>query len=271
MRHALSIASESKVLGNHPRMTFRAGVYAYEIASDGKQNSYRVTNGKETISETILYAFGNAHVAQTYVYRRNGKLYEGRVSYYAAIDGLDWTIGDVLNPPPSLEEAAGRDISGDEARNCFSCHGTAAVISTRLQLDRLIPGVTCEACHGPGGATPPSCSSHPERAWTFATPKNLMQKPFAGILRGLPSGVDTVAMMPDLGASTTSDFSRIACSTAVGTIPKMRGLLVLLATTPRGFETRGQFIRFQLHHVPCDARRGTVSGAEKLRNGQQTG
>jgi len=84
-----------------------------------------VTNGKETISEPILYAFGNAHVAQTYVYRRNGKLYEGRVSYYAAIDGLDWTIGDVLHPPPSLEEAAGRDISGDEA-------GTASVATVLL-------------------------------------------------------------------------------------------------------------------------------------------
>jgi hypothetical protein len=100
------------------------------MLSDGQQNSYRVTDGKETIRAPILYAFGNAHVAQTYVYRRNGKLYEGRVSYYTAIDGLDWTIGDVLHVPPSLEEAAGRDISGDEARNCFSCHGTAAVVNS---------------------------------------------------------------------------------------------------------------------------------------------
>jgi hypothetical protein len=87
-------------------MTFRAGAYYYEIVSEGQENSYCVTDGKETISEPILYAFGNAQVAQTYVYRRNGKLHEGRVSYYTAIDGLDWTIGDALNPAPSLEEAA---------------------------------------------------------------------------------------------------------------------------------------------------------------------
>lgn len=119
MGHALSIAAESAVLRSHPRMTFRAGAYSYEIVNDGQENSYRVTDGKETLR--VLYALGNAHVAQTYVYRRNGRLYEGRVSYYTGIDGLDWTIGDVLNPAPSLEEAAGRDISGDEARNCFSC------------------------------------------------------------------------------------------------------------------------------------------------------
>ena len=113
-------------------MTFQAGRFSYQIVSDGQQSIYRVTDGKETLSESILYAFGNAHVAQTYVFRRGGRLYESRVSYYTAIDGLDWTIGDILNPPPSLEEAAGRDIDGDEARNCFSCRATAALVNGKL-------------------------------------------------------------------------------------------------------------------------------------------
>lgn len=207
MRHALSAASESDVLRTHPRMTFRAGAYSYEIVSDGQQNMYCVTDGRETISEPILYAFGNAHVAQTYVYRRNGKLYEGRVSYYTAIDGLDWTIGDVLNPPPSLEEAAGRDISGDEARNCFSCHGTAAVVNTKLQLDRLIPGVTCESCHGPGGShTSIMLSASGEDVHIF-NPKKLdaetLSQEFCGACH---RGVDTVAMMPDLGGTNNVRF-----------------------------------------------------------------
>ena len=38
----------------------------------------------------------------------------------------------------------------DEARNCFSCHGTGSAFGNQLQLERLVPGVTCEACHGPG-------------------------------------------------------------------------------------------------------------------------
>jgi len=207
MGHALSIAADSEVLRTHPRMTFRAGAYSYEIVGDGRQNSYRVTDGKETISEPILYAFGNAHVAQTYVYRRNGKLYEGRVSYYSAIDGLDWTMGDALNPPPSLEEAAGRDINSDEARNCFSCHGTAAVANTKLQLDRLIPGVTCEACHGPGGRHATAMLLDPGESMYIFNPKALdaesLSQEFCGACH---RGVDTVAMMPDLGGINNVRF-----------------------------------------------------------------
>ena len=143
-------------------MTFRAGQFSYEIVSDGTQSVYRVSDGKETLSEPILYAFGNAHVAQTFVFRHGGKLFEGRVSYYAALDGLDWTVGDALHPPPNPEEAAGRDIDSDEARNCFSCHGTAAVVDAKLQLQHMVPGVTCEACHGPGGSHIPARLVAPE-------------------------------------------------------------------------------------------------------------
>jgi hypothetical protein len=207
MGHALSIAAESDVLRTHPRMTFQVGAFSYEIISDGQQNSYRVTDGKETISEPILYAFGNAHVAQTYVYRRNGKLYEGRVSYYTAIDGLDWTIGDVLNPPPSLEEAAGRDINSDEARNCFSCHGTATVVNTKLQLDLLVPGVTCEACHGPGGRHAAAMLFAPGESMYIFNPKALdaesLSQEFCGACH---RGVDTVPMMPDLGGINNVRF-----------------------------------------------------------------
>ena len=221
MGHALRIAAESDVLRSHARMTFRAGAYSYEIVSDGRQNRYRVTDGKETISEPILYAFGDAHVAQTYVYRRNGKLYEGRVSYYTAIDGLDWTIGDVLNPPPSLEEAAGRDISGDEARNCFSCHGTAAVVNTKLQLDRLIPGVTCETCHGPGGSHAAVMLFAPGESMYIFNPKTLdaesLSQEFCGACH---RGVDTVAMMPDLGGINNVRFQPYRLFNSRGHDPK---------------------------------------------------
>jgi len=117
----------------------QSGIYSYEIVTEGTQPIYRVTDGKETLSEPILYAFGNARIAQTYIFRHNGRLQEGRVSYYKAIDALDWTIGDALNPPPSVQEAAGRDIDSAEARNCFSCHSTASAFDDRLQLDRMVP------------------------------------------------------------------------------------------------------------------------------------
>src|SRR5207248_10229632 len=78
MARALRNAAESKVLQSHPRMTIRVAQYLYEISSNGKQSFYSVTDGKQTIKEPILFAFGDGYVAQTYVLLRGDKLYEGR-------------------------------------------------------------------------------------------------------------------------------------------------------------------------------------------------
>src|SRR5438552_8322106 len=45
MGHALQRPTESPVLRSHPRMTFQAGQFSYEIVSDGQQSIYRVTDG----------------------------------------------------------------------------------------------------------------------------------------------------------------------------------------------------------------------------------
>ncbi len=200
MSRALSTAADSRILQSHPTMTFRAGSYTYEIASDGQQANYRVTDGKQTISERIPYVFGAGNIAQTYVLLHNGRLYEGRASYYTGIDGLDWTVGDALNPPPSLQEAFGRDITSDEARNCFSCHSTAAVVDNRLELDRMVPGVGCESCHGPGGQHVATMAAGRKDPKYIFNPKALdpdtLSQEFCGSCH---RSADTVGMMPDLG------------------------------------------------------------------------
>jgi hypothetical protein len=266
MEHALSVASDSDVLRTHPRMTFRVGAYSYEIVSDGQQNSYRVTDGKETINEPILYAFGNAHVAQTYVYRRNGKLYEGRVSYYTAIDGLDWTIGDVLNPPPSLEEAAGRDINSDEARNCFSCHGTAAVVNAKLHLDRLIPGVTCEACHGPGGHHAAAMLFAPGESLYIFNPKALdaesLSQEFCGACH---RGVDTVAMMPDLGGINNVRFQPYRLFNSRGHDPKDPHLACTACHDPHANLKREDAV-YDAQCTACHAARGAEKSVGEQNN-----
>ena len=150
MGKALQPADTSDVLRSFPRLTFRASGYSYEITRRGDQSIYAVTDGVSTFSEPILYSFGQGKAGQTYVFRHNGSLYESRVSFYRELKGLDWTMGYQSLPPGSLDAAAGRAISLDESRDCFTCHGTAAVNGFQLQLDHLIPGVTCEACHGPG-------------------------------------------------------------------------------------------------------------------------
>src|SRR5437879_2492950 len=202
-------------------MTFRAGGFSYEIVSDSRQSVYRVTDGKEILDEPILYAFGDAHVAQTYVFRHGGKLFEGRVSYYAAIDGLDWTVGDALHSPPSLKEAAGRDIDSDEARNCFSCHGTAALANGKLQLDNLIPGVSCEACHGPGEKHATAKLLETGADSVIFNPKTLdseaLSQEFCGACH---RGVDAVAMMPDLGGLNNVRFQPYRLFNSRGHDPK---------------------------------------------------
>jgi len=150
MGHALETVAEARVLRTHPQLTFRLGPYSYQITRQGQQSFYSVTDGINTINEPILYSFGQGKAGQTYLLQRGGAYYESRVSFYKEIDGLDITLGYPRSIPASLDEAFGRRISMDEARNCFACHSTAAVSGRDLQLDHLVPGVRCEACHGPG-------------------------------------------------------------------------------------------------------------------------
>jgi hypothetical protein len=80
----------------------------------------------------------------------NGSFYESRVSFYEAIQGLDITIGTHWATPTTIEEAAGRRMSASGARDCFGCHSTGGATDSGLMTERVIPGVNCESCHGPG-------------------------------------------------------------------------------------------------------------------------
>ena len=39
-----------------------------------------------------------------------------------------------------------------EVGRCFACHSTASSSNGTLDEKNLVPGITCEACHGPGAA-----------------------------------------------------------------------------------------------------------------------
>ncbi|HEX8184508.1 MAG TPA: multiheme c-type cytochrome [Blastocatellia bacterium] len=152
MAMAMEAITDSRVLTAHPAMSFRIGPYSYEITRKDKQSFYSVTDGKETILLPILYAFGQGKAGQTYVLQYDGKFYESLVSFYNEARGLDFTIGAPRTVPQTLAQALGRRLSDNEASNCFSCHSTGAISSGQLNLDKVTPGVRCEACHGPGGA-----------------------------------------------------------------------------------------------------------------------
>lgn len=150
MALAAERAAESNILREHPRLSFRLGLYSYQIVRAGEQTIYSVTDGKKTISEPIEWAFGRGEAGQTYVFRREGAYYQSRVSFYNDTQQLDLTLGFARTVPHSLEEAAGDRLGAAEARLCFACHDTAAVSDGQVNAHTMVPGVSCEACHGPG-------------------------------------------------------------------------------------------------------------------------
>jgi hypothetical protein len=150
MGAALRLPKESEVLRDHPHLNFSQGPYSYKIDSSAGKTTFTVTDGTATISEPVPWAFGLGVAGQTYVFQHNGRYIEGRVSYYSGVKNLDITVGHPTDVPRSLEDALGRSIGIDETRACFGCHTTAAVTQRDMDLSHAIPGVTCEACHGPG-------------------------------------------------------------------------------------------------------------------------
>jgi hypothetical protein len=150
MTRALEPVADCQILREYPLLTYKFGPYSFKIVRQGSQSIYSVTDGVKTISEPILHCFGQGRNGQTYLLKYNGSYYESRVSFYSDTKGLDITIGYSRTPPATLEEALGRLTPPDEVRSCYGCHTTGAVSGTQLNLDKMMPGVSCEACHGPG-------------------------------------------------------------------------------------------------------------------------
>jgi hypothetical protein len=148
MAHAAETNAECAVLRSHPVMKVALGRYAYTIERRGDQSVYLVTDGVEKLEYPIRYAFGLGEAGQTYILEKGGEYYESFVSYYKAIDGLDITIGDQPMQVSSIHDAAGRHIGAHEIAMCFGCHTSNGLKGGHVAEDTLLPGVTCEECHG---------------------------------------------------------------------------------------------------------------------------
>jgi predicted CXXCH cytochrome family protein len=129
---------------------FHVGSYQYDLTRNANGAIYSVTDGRQSLSVRIGWIFGNGEFGRTYVYERDGPFYESRLSYYTAAKALDFTTGNPRSAPSRMEVALGRRMSKDEPVQCFSCHATAAATNEGFDPTHLVPGVTCEACHGPG-------------------------------------------------------------------------------------------------------------------------
>jgi hypothetical protein len=148
MAHALELVSECKILKDHPSLAFQKESYSYRMERKGDDTIYSVSDGQQTFTIPLRWAFGLGSAGQTYIYEKDGELYQSRVSFYTDIAGLDVTLGAQNAKPANLLQAAGQLMAHDEKVQCFRCHATDAAEGRELTLNKLIPGVQCERCHG---------------------------------------------------------------------------------------------------------------------------
>jgi Cytochrome c554 and c-prime len=150
MAHAAAPAAASEGLRQYGRLSLQVGPFNYRILTKGETSILSVAEANSSLSRRLTWAFGEAHMGQTYVYEENGSLYEGHLSFFTSLPGLDVTPGQTRSESLDLEEAAGRRMDLREAQRCFGCHTTASTAGKKFDPDNSVPGVRCEACHGPG-------------------------------------------------------------------------------------------------------------------------
>jgi hypothetical protein len=143
---------DQTVLRAHPKLTFSHNGFNYlvEYLQDQGQGRYTVSDGQNSLTLPIRYAFGVS--MQTYVLEHEGRLYESLASYYPSVRGLAITMGSERLRPHNLVEAMGRPLTNDEVASCFGCHGSGAGQQDQLHLESFRPGLDCEHCHTGAGA-----------------------------------------------------------------------------------------------------------------------
>jgi predicted CXXCH cytochrome family protein len=98
----------------------------------------------------LEWAFGAGSKAMTPVGRLGDTYVEHRVSWYKERNGLGLTPGHDPTPSRDVQSALGIRQTAANSYRCFNCH--AANVRPGPEISRMLPGVGCERCHGPGGA-----------------------------------------------------------------------------------------------------------------------
>jgi Cytochrome c554 and c-prime len=149
MYHAGVRAAQSEILNRQP-LEFQEGNLHYALSASPAAVTYSVSDGKGSDTAPVVWAFGAGVIGQTYVLKIDEVYVEGRMSYFTRLGALDITIGHSPRPQADVEKALGHVMEVGVAQRCFSCHTTAAVTANVFEPEQAIPGVRCEACHGPG-------------------------------------------------------------------------------------------------------------------------
>lgn len=148
MARTLARGAQPSPLSVHAGQNFRLQDFTYHIGKLQAGPSYSVAQGEKSIEVPIAWAFGSGEISQVYYAKLNETWRESHFSYFPTIKGFDVTPAQ-RSKPETVEEAIGRPVPEAQLRTCFSCHSTGMTVG-KPDPERLILGVSCEACHGPG-------------------------------------------------------------------------------------------------------------------------
>lgn len=123
--------------------------FQMEARSDGLFETARTGWSADAYARTerIDLVTGSGARGQTYLYWHGDRLYELPVSYWS--DGHRW-----INSPGYVDGTA--DFSRPVNPACLECHASfVRALSSDPRTNRydrasLVPGISCESCHGPG-------------------------------------------------------------------------------------------------------------------------
>jgi hypothetical protein len=150
MYHAAVRAAQSEIFESSKQLNFHDALYQYSLMATSTGVKYSVSDGVNSDTSDVEWAFGVGKIGQTYLLEKNGAYTESHLSYYSALSALDVTIGQAADAPSEMDKALGQPLNHNTAQHCFSCHTTAVLASNIFEPEKAIAGVTCEACHGPG-------------------------------------------------------------------------------------------------------------------------
>jgi len=138
----------SELLKQYP-LSYKIGPYVYQAKRSGQSADYSIADGTKSFSTSLQWAFG-IRMGQSFLFERNGGIFMAPLTYYPEYGSWDFTVDQ-----PHAVRIRSRRHSADtlldsEVRGCFNCHNTASTTSDRFDPEHSTPGLTCEACHGPG-------------------------------------------------------------------------------------------------------------------------
>jgi hypothetical protein len=123
---------------------------------DGRFELTRDADGR--IERFVVdYALGSGHHATTFVTVQEldpPRALEHRLTHYTSTGLLGITPGQESENAKPGNTAVGCELFTRETVKCFGCHATELSGRSELAVDpaTMIPGVTCERCHGPARA-----------------------------------------------------------------------------------------------------------------------